>query len=112
MNAQAQSNNHRWSPRRPRQHDVVIYGNGTPFPARLRDISIGGMCVETDLSRLEPNASVQVLFRFDNEPEAPLHRFPANVIWTGQYGAGLMFNDYRPETLRTLRHLIGETPEE
>ena len=111
MKAQAQSNNHRWSPRQPRQYNVVIYGDGAPFPARLRDISIGGMCVETDASKLAPNASVQVLFRLESKPESPLHRFPANVIWTGERGVGLMFNDYRPETLRTLRRLIGEIPD-
>jgi hypothetical protein len=102
---------HRWSQRRPLQHELVIHREGSPLDGRLRNISIGGVFVETDVSTLSQNQLVHVMFKqVDVDSAAADYRFPANVIWTGERGVGLMFVDFSPKTLRALRELVADGP--
>lgn len=101
--------NSRWSPRRSFRWNVAISDQGTAIGGTVRDISIGGVRVDTDGATLAPNALVHI--RFPGLAAAE-YGFKANVIWVGNGHAGLMFSDYSPDVLRRLRKLISRASAE
>lgn len=95
---------HRWSPRQDVGSGLRIYPNGQrPWPGRIRNLSIGGMFAEMPATTLSTNARVDVAFVLQ-QGDGPSHlRLPARVIWVAADGVGLMFTDFRRETLQVLR---------
>jgi len=98
---------HRWSVRQPQQCPVVVdtVRAGT-VAAKLRDIGIGGMFVETNDDGLVLNTTVNVAFSLGGENERENFRLPAIVVRHMSHGAGIMFLDIEIETLRLLRRAL------
>jgi hypothetical protein len=100
---------HRWSVRKPQRCPVVV---DTPrhgrVAAKLHDIGIGGMFIETDDITLPLNTTVNVAFTLPREPYREDFRLPAMVVRHAPTGAGVMFLDIEVDTLRALRHALYE----
>lgn len=112
MRAQ-ENREHRWSPRWAVETGLNVYSHGQrPWPGRIRNLSIGGMFAKIDAKTLSPNDLVDVAFvlHHGDVAVATHHRLPARVMWVGPDGAGLMFTDFRPETLQVLRAALGSGP--
>ena len=103
---------HRWSPRRYLEGEVTMhYSPVGSFPAVLRDISLGGMFIETGDTALPLNAPVVVSLVLRDQDELSPHRLHAMVVRTAEEGAGLMYIDAGAETLQPLRRWLA-TPHE
>ena len=99
---------HRWSPRRVVETTLQVYAKGQrPWPGCIRNLSIGGLFAAIDAKTLSPNDPVDVAFVLHRGDVATHHRLPARVMWVGHDGAGLLFTDFRPETLQVLREALG-----
>ncbi len=98
---------HRWSHRRPLDGAATLshprYGL---IRGIVRDISIGGMFVETGCVELPINTPVTVSFRLQNEGESDHYRLHAMVVRATDRGAGLMYLDSSAETIRPLRQML------
>lgn len=95
---------HRWSVRKPHRCRVVVESPRTdPVGAKLRNIGIGGMFVETDGIDLPLNAPVSVAFTLGRENDREDFRLPAMVVRRVPDGAGIMFLESDIDRLRTLR---------
>jgi hypothetical protein len=98
---------HRWSVRKPQRCPVVV---DTPrhgrIAAKLHDIGIGGMFIETDDIALPLNTPVNVAFTLPREPYREDFRLPAMVVRHAPTGAGVMFLDIEVDTLRALRRAL------
>lgn len=104
MNPLREIREHRWSPRQDFDTGLSIYSFGQrPWPGRICNLSIGGMFARIDASTLSPNDPVDAAFILHRGDGPSHHRLPARVIWVGPEGAGLMFTDFRRETLDVLR---------
>ncbi len=104
---------HRWSPRQAVETGLNVYSHGQrPWPGRICNLSIGGMFAKIDAKTLSPNDPVDVAFVLNRGDVAVAthHRLPARVIWVGPDGVGLMFTDFRRETLHVLRTALGSGP--
>ena len=102
--AMIKTHEHRWSSRQAVETGLRIYANGQwPWLGRIRNLSIGGIFAEIDARNLSPNTHVDVTFILHHRAELSHHRLPARVIRVGPDGAGLMFTDFRRETLEVLR---------
>lgn len=102
---------HRWSVRKPHQCRVVVdcprVGSA---PAKLRNIGIGGMFVETGGVDLPLNAAVSVAFTLGRDSYREDFRLPAMVVRRLPNGAGIMFLESEIGALRSLRHALYEMP--
>jgi hypothetical protein len=100
------SDQQRWSARIPLSLDVALYGDGSRLcVGRMRDISLGGMFVETRF-KLFVDASVVVGFGVRLTEERAYYRIPATVVRVTEHGVGLMFNRFDVDTVRSLRHSL------
>ncbi len=98
---------HRWSPRRYLEGEVIMhYSPVGSFPAVLRDISLGGMFIETDGMALPVNAPVIVSLVLRDQGELSPHRLHAMVVRATDAGSGLMYVDSSEEILRPLRRWL------
>jgi hypothetical protein len=98
---------HRWSSRHPVAMEVTLSSGGQHSRSAIcRDIGIGGMYVEADTGLLQTNDQVVVGFTLGDANVRSHHRLRTRVIWVSGRGAGLMFSEFLPETVRALR----ETP--
>jgi len=97
----------RWSLRQRLDAAVMLYvGARPPWPGRCRDVSIGGLFVETDTSPFTLNAPLAVGFAAVSEDGGIAYaRLPARVLRLDPGGLGLMLTDSRPQTLEALRAL-------
>lgn len=104
---------HRWSARRFLGGEVTVshprYGI---MHALLRDISLGGMFVETGRVDLPVNAPVVVSFVLQNGGNSSYHRLHATVVRTTDNGAALMYLDSSVDTIRPLRQMLYGLPGE
>lgn len=102
---------HRWSVRKPHQCRVVVdCPRVGPAGAKLHDIGIGGMFVETDNMDLPLNAAVNVAFTLGRDNYREDFRLPAMVVRHMRNGAGIMFLESDVDILRALRRALYETP--
>ncbi len=98
---------HRWSPRRCLEGEVTMhYAPVGSFPAVLRDISLGGMFIETGDTALPVNAPVIVSLVLRSQGELSPHRLHAMVVRATDEGSGLMYVDSSEEILRPLRRWL------
>ncbi len=104
---------HRWSARRFLGSEVTVshprYGI---VHALLRDISLGGMFVETGRVELPVNTPVIASFMLQNGSGASHHRLNAMVVRTTDNGAALMYLDSSADTIRPLRQVLYGLPGE
>lgn len=104
---------HRWSARCFLGGEVTVshprYGI---LHAVLRDISLGGMFVETGRVELPVNAPVVVSFALQNGGYSSHHRLHAMVVRAADDGAALMYLDSSADTIRPLRRMLYGLPGE
>lgn len=86
---------HRCATRRPFACDVVLSYRALGFvQGRARDLSMGGMYVETGCIQLPVNAVVEASFMLEHETgQMGSCSTQAMVIHTKEGGSGLMFNE-------------------
>lgn len=98
---------HRWSMRKPITNNVML--KGTPFgviQVRAKDISLGGMYVDTGKKPLHVNATVDLAFMDTADGEQQVCVVPAVVVRTTAEGAGLMFHRFAPSTFHMLGSML------
>lgn len=104
---------HRWSARCFLGGEVTVshprYGI---IHALLRDISLGGMLVETGRVGLPVNTPVIVSFMLQNGGRSSHHRMRAMVVRTTGDNAALMYLDSSADTIRPLRQTLYGLPGE
>jgi hypothetical protein len=100
------SSEHRWSARRSQHLDVALFNNKmSRLPVRTRNISLGGMFVETGIS-LPVNASVTLGFTLQAGERVSHHRLMASVVRLSEDGLGLMYDHLDDETVRSMREIL------
>jgi len=97
--------NQRSCSRTPIDLDVVIYFRDTAErQAKLQDISFGGAFIATQNRELKVDDLVTIgLYLEDIDEE--FYTLAATVVRRAKEGAGLSFDEYDQETLRSLRKL-------
>jgi hypothetical protein len=104
---------HRWSHRRPLDGEVTLshprYGL---IRGSVRDISIGGMFVETGRVEFPLNTPVVVSFQLHNGNQSDHYRLHAIVVRASNEGAALMYLDSSADTVRPLRQMLYGPPAE
>lgn len=103
---------HRWGRRIPVDTNITLRCRRVGrCRGRLRNISSGGVFVQTSLS-LPMYARVELVLAGGIEGATRIHRFEAVVSRLGQGGIGLMFVQFNPHELTALlaRLGAGETP--
>lgn len=110
MTKQAQKNN-RWCPRQPVQLDVTLHVSGQfPFCGKILNVSLGGLFVETDTTRLVGDAEVYVAFTFRTNTGTQHHRMPARSIRRNGNGVALLFTALDASDIQGLRQLVYPAP--
>ena len=100
------SSEHRWSARTLQHLDVALFNNKmSRLPVRTRNISLGGMFIETGIS-LPVNASVTLGFTLQAGERVSHHRLAAFVVRLSEDGLGLMYEHLDDETVRSMREIL------
>jgi len=102
--------NSRSCSRTPVNMDVtLIAGHGIPFHGTLANISIGGAYVETTNKALMPKTPLTIILRQEDDSVQRIFRMEATVARQDRHGAGVMFDDFDAETVRSLRAVYKST---
>jgi PilZ domain len=110
MTRQAQKNN-RWCPRQPVHLDVTLHISGQfPFCGKILNVSLGGLFVETDTTRLVGDAEVYVAFTLRTNTGTRHHRMPARSIRQNGNGVALLFTALDTGDIQGLRQLVYPAP--
>jgi hypothetical protein len=97
--------NNRTCSRTPVDLDVVIYFRDTAErQAKLQDISFGGAFIATNNTDLQVNDLVTIGLYLENIDEE-FYTMAATVVRRAAEGAGLSFDEYDQDTLKSLRKL-------
>lgn len=105
--AAAQPDEHRWSGRAALTLDVTLYnGDAGPVRTHSRDISLGGMFIEAVPETLSLNDRVTLVFNLSGGGEISHQRLPASVVRIAPGGAGLMYHNSDPASIRELRAML------
>lgn len=84
--------NHRCSERRFTAMPALLRTYGGLIPAVIRNVSAGGLYVET-ANHLPDRSSLVVRVRLGTRGDSSCHEFPAMVIHRENKGAGLMLSE-------------------
>ena len=99
---------HRWSWREPVVCDVTICYQGQRFPrCKVRNVSLGGVLVETPIESLSSGAIVDLVF---DVPDPDGRLLPTIVLHRTGRCAGLMFledNDDLESFIRNIKEAGG-----
>jgi len=94
---------HRWGQRTPLTCEVLIGQRSHKLVrGRIRDVSIGGMFVETPKARLAVHSVVDIVFVEHWGRVIRIHRLPAVVVRASTTGVGVMFGQLNPKEYSTL----------
>ncbi len=97
----------RWSSRLPQVLDVAFYRKGVaPLHVMSRDISLGGMFVETVPTEVEIDTPVIVGFTLRTGERVSHHRLPASIVRVAKDGVGLMYQRFESDTVRVMREML------
>jgi hypothetical protein len=95
---------HRWSLRKPVSGSAVVECARTGrIDAQLRDISLGGLLVDTGAATLPLKTRVSVGFHLVADDPYSWYRMNAIVVRNGHAGTAMIFLDCEGETFRALR---------
>ena len=98
---------HRCNTRRPVVLEALIECRGLGrVPGRIRNISLGGVFVETGRQRPAMNSIVDLCFSVPYRGGGYRCRISAMVVHRIEGGIGLMFEDLSPQIERVLRAVI------
>jgi hypothetical protein len=85
---------------------ALFYREAPALYGKLRDISFGGVYVQADCDTLNLNEPVTLDVFLDKDEQAEhLYSLSAIVVRKTYDGAGLKFDDFDGETVRSLRRL-------
>jgi hypothetical protein len=103
---------HRWSTRKLLSRNVVVECPRVGLVrATMRDVSLGGMFVETGNTALPLHAPISVVFNLSPTKRDGDYCLPAMIVRHTSKGSGIMFLDPDAEALRSLRAtLYGDSP--
>ena len=99
---------HRWAERKDVELDVVLNYRGLGLvQGRTRNISMGGMFVETGCIRLPVDALLETSFLLTRENDFRRScETQAMVVHSDELGAGLMFNELDEGFCEILKQLM------
>lgn len=98
---------HRWSARRPVTGNVIVECPRIGLVrAALRDVSLGGMCVETSAVVIPLNAPISVVFDLESDDQREGYCLQAMVVRHTTRGAGIMFLDPDAQIVRSMRDVL------
>jgi len=104
--------NDRSSSRRLTDIDVTLVArHGIPFHGVLKNISLGGGYIETRNRTLVPRIPLTIVLQQNENGVQHIYRMSATVARQDQRGAGIMFNDYDSDTIRSLRTIYKNSHE-
>lgn len=97
----------RWAQRQPTDCEVILK---TPeagqIRARAQNISLGGMFLVTDTESLSIESLVDLDFTLLDANLAVHHHLPGQVVHASGEGMGVMFCDFDPATLSSMRKTL------
>jgi len=101
----------RWSPREPVTLDVTLHVPGQfPFPGMIRNVSLGGLFVETDTARLAGAVEIYIAFSTRNKTKPHQYRVPAHSSRLHGNGVVLVFSVPDIRLTQALRQLLYPAP--
>lgn len=104
------ANNNRACSRTPVSMDVTLVADqGVPFHGTLSNISFNGGYITTSHKALSPNTPVTLILQKDDGGVQRLYRMNATIVRLGSDGAGVAFDDFDTETVRSLRTIYKTT---
>ena len=102
--------NDRTCSRTPVNMDVtLVAGHGIPFHGILRNVSFNGGYITTANKALLPKTSLTLVLQKDDGDVQRIYRLNATVVRQDRDGAGIAFDDFDPETVRSLRTIYKTT---
>jgi len=105
-----ETRNDRSCSRKPVNMDVtLIAGHGIPFHATLTNVSFDGGYITTSNKALMPKTQLTLVLQKDEDGVQRIFRMSATVVRQDHKGAGIAFNDFDPDTVRSLRTIYKET---
>lgn len=97
----------RWSPRQPVTLDISLHVPGQfPFSGVVRNVSLGGLFVETDSTRLVGDVEVYLGFTLRTNTGSHHHRVPARSSRQDGNGLALLFTALDTGVSHGLRQLL------
>lgn len=100
----------RWSPRQQVNLDITLHVSGQfPFSGVIRNVSLGGLFVETDSTRLHGDMEVYVAFMIRTKTGGHRHRVSARSGRQNGNGVALVFTILDSEVNHDLRQLLYPT---
>ncbi|HJX18363.1 MAG TPA: PilZ domain-containing protein [Acidiferrobacterales bacterium] len=101
----------RWSPRRQVDLDITLHVSGQfPFSGVVRNMSLGGLFVETDATRLVGDVEVYLGFTIRTNTGTHRHRVPARSSRQNGNGVALLFTALDTGASHDLRQLLYPAP--
>jgi hypothetical protein len=89
---------HRWNTRKNANLRLMCYLNSSDvIPAKVRNMSLSGMFIETGPVFLSRNDRVDIAFSLPNADESAVYRLTALTIHSSREGIGVMFCDMNPD---------------
>lgn len=102
----------RWSPRQHVNLDITLHVPGQfPFSGVIRNVSLGGLFVETDTTRLDGDSEVYLSFTILYKSGIHKHRVPARSNRLNGNGVAFEFSTHDAEVSHSLRQLLYPAPE-
>jgi len=90
--------------RTPVDIDVtLVTARNLPFQARLTNISFNGGYIQTDNQALQLNTPLTVVLQKQEGDIQQIYRMSASVVRRDSNGAGILFDDFDTDTVRSLR---------
>ncbi len=97
----------RWSERQDIQLHITLLDDGQEvLQANSKNISIGGIFIDTASPVLDIDKRLDVSFSLRSTNGTQQHRLPARVVRNHDNGTALAFSDYNTDTLNALRVLL------
>lgn len=97
----------RWVQRQPADCKVVVESPKIgKIHTQARDISLGGMFLVTDTSKLPIEGLVDLDFTLQRSGLPVHHRLTGQVVHASPEGIGVMFCDFDSGTLRSMRKTL------
>ncbi len=110
MTRRTQTDN-RWSPRQQVNLDITLHVPGQfPFTGVIRNVSLGGLFVETDTTRLVGDSDVYIAFTLLTKTGIHKHRVPVRSHRLDGNGAALVFPVPDAEVRHALHQLLYPVP--
>ena len=98
---------HRFKERKPLHLDVVIYRNHIPIAVgKTRDIGIGGMGIESDISNLTDYSIIEVEIGVSQTTSRMYYRLSGLVTHHRNHSFGMTFTNLAPAEMELLTSLM------